>query len=506
MALLPWIRLPDPASRLLPLEAPQLPQDRHDRQRRRPSRLETFCGATRFRPTCCRTARSIHVGHIQNRGRLDVHHRSALPLNAIMLKPHAPAGAPCYNPAAVIPSVVSHSSPVTRTFALLVLAAGIAYGGPRSDDINAGWPIRVAVSPEARNQHLTQSARHIAGSSPRQILPWIHTREDVVAIVLFTNITDSEAEFSATIRGEDGLPLAIPRLKDGVRRLESSIEAVTVPPYSTRILLFPSENPASTGWIEFTAIPEASIVAIAYTYVGELINMPDGVGFSYYPDTVRQFEQTETYYRRAWVPIRFRYPATSHELVLINPASTGQQTLEVTFRGDKNERRCNASVSIPQMGQAVLDVATTLTCSAAISGGSIEIRASDDFSALLFSRVRGRPTITKFVQRPAALHSYRELEYWTIGLGQVTFGNVTYSNCLALSNSPVQGSTHTVHRSKWQTRNDDGEPWSDIPNTSQIGEICPYSPTQSGQYRAVAELSIGGELGTYTSSNILVVK
>ena len=403
---------------------------------------------------------------------------------------------------------------MTWTFALLVLAAGIAYGEPRTDDIKAGWPRPVAVSPEAPKQHLTQSARHVAASSPKQILPWIHTREDVVAIVYFTNITDSEAEFSATIRGKDGLPLAMPRLKDGVRRLESSIEAATVPPYATRFLLFLPETPASTGWIEFTAIPEASIVAIVYSYVGDLIELPDGFRFSDFPDTVRQFAQTETYYRRAWVPLRSLFRAMDHELILINPASTGQQTLEVTLRDDENETHCNASVSIPQMGQEVLDVATTFPCSSAILGGSIEIRASDEFSGLLFfrnSRGRptifgGRPTITNFVERHASLRSYPMLEYWTVALGQVTFGNVTYSDCLALSNSPVQGSTHTVHKSKWQTRNDDGEPWSDVPNTSQIGRICPYSPTQPGQYRGVAELSIGGERGTYASSNILVVK
>ena len=286
---------------------------------------------------------------------------------------------------------------MTRICALIVLAAGIAYGEPRTDDLKAGWLTRVAAAPELPRQRLTQSAPHIVGSGPKQILPWIHTREDVVAYVVFTNITDSEAEFSATIRGKDGLPLAVPRLKDRVRRLESSIEAVAVPPYSERIVLFLPENPASTGWIEFTAIPEASIVATAYTYAGRLIldDIGNRLGFQYYSGTVRRFEQTETYYPRAWVPVRFRF---GNELVLINPASTGQQTLEMTFRGIKNERSCDASVSIPQMGQAVLDVSTTLPCSDTIYGGSIEIRASDEFSGLLFSRdPAGRPRITNFV-------------------------------------------------------------------------------------------------------------
>ena len=41
--------VPGLASHLLSLEAPGLPQDRHDRHRRRPVHLEAFCNATRFR-------------------------------------------------------------------------------------------------------------------------------------------------------------------------------------------------------------------------------------------------------------------------------------------------------------------------------------------------------------------------------------------------------------------------------------------------------------------------
>ncbi|MDE0626817.1 MAG: DUF4338 domain-containing protein, partial [Bryobacterales bacterium] len=43
--------------------------------------------ATRFRGTCYRAANWIHVGHTQGRGKLGVHHRSALPVKHILLKP-----------------------------------------------------------------------------------------------------------------------------------------------------------------------------------------------------------------------------------------------------------------------------------------------------------------------------------------------------------------------------------------------------------------------------------
>ena len=88
--ILPWIRLPCLASHLLALAARRLPQDWHDRYRQRPVLLETFCDATRFRGTCYRAANWIHVGHTQGRGKLDVHHRSALPVKHILLKPIHP--------------------------------------------------------------------------------------------------------------------------------------------------------------------------------------------------------------------------------------------------------------------------------------------------------------------------------------------------------------------------------------------------------------------------------
>ena len=84
---LPWIRLPCQASRLLALAARRRHQDWHDRYRRRPALLETFCNATRFHGTCYRAANWVHVGQSQGRGKLDVPHRAALPVKHIPLKP-----------------------------------------------------------------------------------------------------------------------------------------------------------------------------------------------------------------------------------------------------------------------------------------------------------------------------------------------------------------------------------------------------------------------------------
>ena len=78
--------------------------------------LETFYDATRFRGTCYRAANWIHVGHTQGCGKLDVHHRSALPVKHILLKPIHPAGAPF--------SSADPRTPPSERLRLIALATG----------------------------------------------------------------------------------------------------------------------------------------------------------------------------------------------------------------------------------------------------------------------------------------------------------------------------------------------------------------------------------------------
>ena len=51
----------------------------------------------------------------------------------------------------------------------------------------------------------------------------------------------------------------------------------------------------------------------------------------------------------------------------------------------------------------------------------------------------------------------------------------------------------------------DGSTWVDIPGTEREG-LCSYSPTSPGEYRLVAEISIDGERGHYSSENTLTVE
>ena len=77
------------------------------------------------------------------------------------------------------------------------------------------------------------------------------------------------------------------------------------------------------------------------------------------------------------------------------------------------------------------------------------------------------------------------------------------AGCIQLSNTSVGGVVYTVHTSKWQRRA--GTTWVDIAGTER-GGLCAYSPTSPGEYRLVAEITIGGERGRYASENTLTVE
>lgn len=74
--ILPWVRVPGLASKILALSARRLPQDWQARYGHRPLLLETLVDAERFRGTCYRAANWIYVGQTAGRGRMDRQHKA----------------------------------------------------------------------------------------------------------------------------------------------------------------------------------------------------------------------------------------------------------------------------------------------------------------------------------------------------------------------------------------------------------------------------------------------
>lgn len=69
--ILPWIQVPQLASKILSLVVRQLPDDWIDAYCVRPLLLESFVDPERFSGTCYRAANWIHAGTTQGRGRMD---------------------------------------------------------------------------------------------------------------------------------------------------------------------------------------------------------------------------------------------------------------------------------------------------------------------------------------------------------------------------------------------------------------------------------------------------
>jgi len=99
---------------------------------------------------------------------------------------------------------------------------------------------------------------------------------------------------------------------------------------------------------------------------------------------------------------------------------------------------------------------------------------------------------------------YQPLEGLIVSNGRVQFLFSSAGGCIQLKGT-INGVRYTAHYSEWQRREDAESPWIDIPDTMNNSGLCAYSPTRSGQYRMVCEISIDGERGKYASENILEI-
>jgi hypothetical protein len=85
--ILPWIRVPCLASKLLSMAARVLAQDWEGRYGYRPVLLESFVEAQRFRGTCYRAANWRCVGQTQGRGKLGDHRLGQVPIKTVWVYP-----------------------------------------------------------------------------------------------------------------------------------------------------------------------------------------------------------------------------------------------------------------------------------------------------------------------------------------------------------------------------------------------------------------------------------
>lgn len=85
--ILPWVQCRNLASAILARAAQRIGDDFQQRYGYQPVLLETFVEQPRFRGTAYRAANWQRVGETRGRGKLDVHHRAALPKKTVWLYP-----------------------------------------------------------------------------------------------------------------------------------------------------------------------------------------------------------------------------------------------------------------------------------------------------------------------------------------------------------------------------------------------------------------------------------
>ena len=447
-------------------------------------------------------------------------------------------------------------------------------------------PMPYSALKEVPSEHLTLSPRQIVLSGSKQILPFVNSSSGSFTSLIVTNITDSRAEFSFTIRDMEGSPLEMPFRAGSSTRTEmaAGVDNVTLAPYEQRTLFMRSQSPTRTGWIDFTSKPDASVVIGAYVITRQ---------------GIARIEPSELY-RSASVPADRVDSALDNTLFVINPSRTRGQRLTIRYLAEGIG--CEGTLNLDPLGQAPVNIQQSLPCFESSLGGVLEIEGEDEFSGLLFSEfenfglfttslidrssprsgpsfgsarvgnrtyevgtaigtlvlaaasggsgeltyslspsvpglsfspstrsLTGTPTaagkyrmtytvtdaggdsdtlsfvltVTSLSTPPVAPDEYTPLDIWKVSSGTVRF--IFPSNqCLAISNLTASGTTYTVHNSKWQTRAGSSSAWTDVANTAHTGGVCPYVPTEPGQYRGVAEITVNGERGKY-ASNVLTI-
>jgi len=85
--VLPWVKIPHLASKVLALNIRRLAGDWFAFYRQHPCLLETFVDTTRFQGTCYRAANWVRVGETTGRGKYDRYNQWAEPVKAVFLYP-----------------------------------------------------------------------------------------------------------------------------------------------------------------------------------------------------------------------------------------------------------------------------------------------------------------------------------------------------------------------------------------------------------------------------------
>jgi len=85
--ILPWVQSKNLASKILALNARQLPYDWEDKYNITPVLMESFVEKNRFAGTCYKAVNWCNVGHTKGRGKLGPPRKISVPIKDVWLYP-----------------------------------------------------------------------------------------------------------------------------------------------------------------------------------------------------------------------------------------------------------------------------------------------------------------------------------------------------------------------------------------------------------------------------------
>ena len=309
-----------------------------------------------------------------------------------------------------------------------------------------------------------------------------------------SNHSDSATTATFQFRGEDGAGLEMPVSTEPGGAMASAVEfksshEVALSANGTARVVIRHGTASKEGWAEVTTSPVAavSVTAAAVRTTGAQQD------FNEIPSTPS--------YRRAWLVVD-RTGGDSTDLVLVNSGSDEALSFHLNYRSGATT--CEASAEAPAMGRKTVSISTSLACSSGLLG-TVEINATGSFTGIARVSLAGQSDT--FIRSLTGLPSMspEPLEAWTVTDGGVQFEHLSSADCIALDARMLVGVSYTVHRSVWQARADDGSEWADLTATETTGRICAYGPSEPGEYRGVAEVTIDGVPGLNSSSNTVAV-
>ena len=102
----------------------------------------------------------------------------------------------------------------------------------------------------------------------------------------------------------------------------------------------------------------------------------------------------------------------------------------------------------------------------------------------------------------AGADPYGSQGLFSIAPVEVNSGPVSSDGFIGVEDVVFDKVHDVVVSSRWQRRAAPNGEWSDLPETETAGELCAHTPTQSGEYRLVADIRIDGRRGRYSSNTI----